>query len=78
MLFPIKCFTCGKVIASKYEYYKAQVAMKKRQQNIPVDEEQYLTSEFHEKSANGEVLDDMGINKMCCRRHFLTHTNVNP
>ena len=30
MIIPVKCFTCGKVLADKYEFYLAQVRKKKR------------------------------------------------
>ena len=36
----------------------------------------YLTKEFHEKTPEGEVLDELGMRKMCCRRHFLTHVDI--
>jgi DNA-directed RNA polymerase I, II, and III subunit RPABC5 len=36
----------------------------------------YLTQEFAEKTPEGEVLDGLGFNKMCCRRHFLTHVDI--
>ncbi|NBP58859.1 hypothetical protein EBU71_20405 [bacterium] len=29
-----------------------------------------------DKTPEGEVLDDLGMNKMCCRRHFLTHVDI--
>ena len=29
MIIPIKCFTCGMVIADKYRYYQEQVRKKK-------------------------------------------------
>jgi DNA-directed RNA polymerase I, II, and III subunit RPABC5 len=36
----------------------------------------YLTKEFTEKTAEGEVLDELGLTKMCCRRHLLTHVDI--
>jgi DNA-directed RNA polymerase I, II, and III subunit RPABC5 len=36
----------------------------------------YLTKDFHEKTPEGEVLDDLGLNKLCCRRHILTHVDI--
>ena len=29
MIIPIKCFTCGKVIADKYRYYQCKVRQQK-------------------------------------------------
>jgi DNA-directed RNA polymerase subunit N len=81
MIIPIKCFTCGMVIADKYRYYVEQVRKKKlakkmNGESIDVDKVLYLTKEFVEKTPEGEVLDDLNMNKMCCRRHFLTHVDI--
>ena len=81
MIIPIKCFTCGMVIADKYRYYVEQVRKKKLAkkiggESIDVDKVLYLTKELVEKTPEGEVLDDLNMNKMCCRRHFLTHVDI--
>lgn len=81
MIIPIKCFTCGMVIADKYRFYQTEVRKKKLAKQIGkdsnnIDKVIYLTKEYHEKTAEGEVLDDLNIKKMCCRRHFLTHVDI--
>jgi DNA-directed RNA polymerase I, II, and III subunit RPABC5 len=81
MIIPIKCFTCGNVIANKYRYYQEQVRKKKlakrgNDESIDLDKVLYLTKEFVDKTPEGEVLDDLNMNKMCCRRHFLTHVDI--
>mgnify|MGYP003337744455 CR=1 FL=1 len=30
----------------------------------------------YEKTPEGEVLDELNMKKMCCRRHFLTHVDI--
>ena len=81
MIIPVKCFTCGMVIANKYRYYQEQVRKKKlakksNGESIDVDKVLYLTQEFVEKTPEGEVLDELNMRKMCCRRHFLTHVDI--
>jgi len=81
MIIPIKCFTCGNVIANKYRYYQEQVrkiklAKKSNGESIEVDKVLYLTKEFSDKTPEGEVLDELNMKKMCCRRHFLTHVDI--
>ena len=81
MIIPIKCFTCGAVIANKYRYYQEQVRKKKlakrgNGESIDIDKVLYLTQEFAEKTPEGEVLDELNMTKMCCRRHFLTHVDI--
>ena len=36
----------------------------------------YLTKENTKKTAEGEVLDDLGLVDPCCRRHMLTHVDI--
>ena len=76
MIIPIKCFTCGMVIADKYRYYVEEVRKRKLAKGLEVDKVIYLTQEFHDKTPEGEVLDELGMIKMCCRRHFLTHVDI--
>jgi len=69
------------VIADKYRYYQEQVRNKKlakrgNGESIDVDKVLYLTKEFAEKTPEGEVLDELNMKKMCCRRHFLTHVDI--
>jgi len=76
MIIPIKCFTCGEVIADKYRYYLEQVKSIKMKRGIQNDTVLYLTRENTSKTPEGEVLDSLGMNKMCCRRHMLTHVDI--
>lgn len=76
MIIPIKCFTCGKVLADKYRYYLAEVRKIKLSRNLDVDKVIYLTAEYIDKTPEGEVMDALGLTKMCCRRHMLTHVDI--
>ena len=76
MIIPIKCFTCGNVLANKYRYYLEEVRKRKIAKSQDIHSVLYLTKEFVEKTPEGEVLDDLNMNKMCCRRHFLTHVDI--
>lgn len=81
MIIPVKCFTCGNVIADKYRYYLEEVRKRKMTKvanGEPMDIEKvmYLTKENHEKTPEGIVLDNLGMTRMCCRRHFLTHVDI--
>ena len=55
MYFPIRCFTCGAVIADKYEEYAKRVK---------------------EGKNPAKVLEEMEIERYCCRRMFLSHVEV--
>ncbi|RLG63530.1 DNA-directed RNA polymerase subunit N [archaeon] len=55
MIIPIRCFTCGAVIADKWEEYLRRVS----QGEDPA-----------------KVLDDLGVERYCCRRMFLSHVEL--
>lgn len=76
MLIPIKCFTCGEVLANKYRYYQKEVKKIKLNNNMELDKVVYLTKDFSEKTPEGQVLDTLNLNKYCCRRHMLTHVDI--
>ena len=76
MIIPIKCFTCGMVLANKYRYYVTEVRRKKLSQSMDLEKVMYLTKDNHKKTIEGEVMDDLGLTKMCCRRHMLSHVDI--
>jgi DNA-directed RNA polymerase I, II, and III subunit RPABC5 len=55
---------------------KKKLAKKGNDESIDIDKVLYLTKEFHDKTPEGEVLDELNMKKMCCRRHFLTHVDI--
>ena len=76
MIIPIKCFTCGKVLADKYLYYQKEVRKIKILNNIDNEKVIYLDENKLKKTAEGLVLDQLKITKICCRRHMLTHVDI--
>jgi DNA-directed RNA polymerase I, II, and III subunit RPABC5 len=76
MIIPVKCFTCGNVIGNKYDYFQREVRKIKMSRGMEVNKVIYLTEEYVDKTPEGQVLDTLGLNKMCCRRHLLTHVDI--
>ena len=76
MIIPVKCFTCGKVLGNKYRFYQREKNKRKISKSLEVDKIIYLTEDNIDKTAEGEVLDILGLNKYCCRRHMLTHVDI--
>lgn len=71
MIIPVKCFTCGKVIANKWLAYKERVE-KLQQEN---DKDSGLAENF-DKNLKGKILDELGLDRICCRRHMLSHIDL--
>ena len=76
MIIPIKCFTCGNVLADKYLFYIKEVRQLKMNEGMNTGEVVYLDEEKMEKTPEGKVLDRLNLTKMCCRRHMLTHVDI--
>ena len=76
MIIPIKCFTCGKVLADKYRFYEKEVRKIKMNENLEINKVIYLTDENVDKTPEGIVLDKLKLKKYCCRRHMLTHVEI--
>jgi len=76
MIIPVKCFTCGFVLADKYRYFQDQTRKIKLREGVQVDKVVYLTKTNKEKTPEGMVLDSLGIIDPCSRRHMLTHVDV--
>jgi len=78
MLIPIKCVTCGTVLADKYRYYLEQVRKEKTDRNMDTGRVVYYTksSKPTEKSPEGNALDNLGLKNVCCRRVMLTHVDI--
>ena len=80
MLIPIRCFTCGNVIADKWLAYEELVKRGRQAKNDDRTEHYVIDnvkdflqrSDADMKSAEGLAMDALGLTKMCCRRHMLT------
>jgi DNA-directed RNA polymerase subunit N len=55
MLIPVRCWSCGKVVAHLYDQFKKAVD----------------TGEDPSK-----VLDDIGLERYCCRRMYVGHIEL--
>jgi len=55
MLIPVRCWSCGKVVAHLYEQFKNAV-------DIGEDP--------------SKVLDDIGLERYCCRRMYVGHIEL--
>jgi len=76
MIIPVKCFTCGKVLGDLYRYFLREVRKLKREKDVEIDNVIYLTKIHTEKTPEGDVMDRLNLKKICCRRHMLTHVDI--
>lgn len=72
----VRCYTCNLPISGKWKTYLDLVKTYRKQDGRPeTDELVYLTSST-KVTAEGRAMNDLGLTRECCRRHFLTHPGV--
>ena len=78
MIIPIRCFTCNKVIGHLWEeylnklqlvYLEEDIINKKKNRFVDIEQ-------IESKTTEGKALDEMGLNKYCCRRMILAHVDL--
>jgi len=74
MIIPIRCISCNNPIAGKWLTYIKKVQELRKEEGRTSDIV-YLTTSAT-KTAEGKVLDELGMKRTCCRRHFLTHVDL--
>ena len=78
MIIPVRCYTCGKLLADKYDYYERELLRKKLA--IGNTDEDPLIININatdvKKTIAGEIMDELGLIRMCCRKVMLTSINI--
>ena len=77
MIIPVKCYTCGKVLANKYRQgFVDEVRSRKAAKNQSIHKTTYLTTQNAAKTIEGDVLDELHLLDPCCRTIMLTHVDI--
>lgn len=74
MIIPIRCQTCGRVLANMWEYYCKRIEeLKTKDSKDQATTEDSLSFDTFKSKI---VLDELGLDRMCCRRHMLGHVDL--
>ena len=73
MIIPIRCFTCGKLIAHLWNKY---INTLQEEQNKLLMTYKDVISQEDKTSIENKILDDLNITKYCCRRMFIAHVDL--
>ena len=77
MIIPVRCMTCGKLLADKYEYYERELLRKKLAINSDIDPLIInINAKDIKKTIAGEIMDEIGLHRICCRKVMLTSINI--
>ena len=81
MIIPVRCFTCGNILADKYIAYVSTVQDEKNKTKEETSTRGEPATTFIDlknpvKSVEGKVLDELGLHKYCCRRMFISNVHL--
>jgi DNA-directed RNA polymerase subunit N (RpoN/RPB10) len=81
MIIPVRCFTCAKVIADKWEYYvrrckELEEQQKNKTDDKDTDNEIQLDKQHYDKTVRQIVFEELGLDRLCCRRMLLGHVDL--
>lgn len=69
MIIPVRCFTCGKVIADKWNAYVEKCKELDAKKEAP--QQKFLVD-----STRKQILDDLQLDRYCCRRVIIGHVDI--
>tara|TARA_B110001469_G_C9375065_1_gene195024 strand:- start:33 stop:254 length:222 start_codon:yes stop_codon:yes gene_type:complete len=69
MIIPVRCFTCGKVLADSWNFYKNEL---KQSEDTIIN----VNAKTVQKTQEGKALDKVGLKRYCCRRVMLSHVDL--
>lgn len=81
MLIPIRCFTCGKTLADKWDWYEEEVKKLEKKLEEDLEKKQQVAEDMEEmkyfdKVKSKDILDKLGLTRYCCRRHMLGQVDM--
>jgi DNA-directed RNA polymerase subunit N (RpoN/RPB10) len=77
MIIPIRCFTCGRVMADIADFYESEKEkLKSINDNKEDNKEDNKIYKNFEKIHTGEILNSLGLKRYCCRRNLITNIDM--
>ena len=81
MIIEVRCFTCSKVLADKWNYYCKRVKeLEAEQAKKSVGQQREEAKEINplhfDKTIRQQVFEELGLDRICCRRMLLSHVDL--
>ena len=71
MIIPVVCFTCGKILADKWNYYVKEIEKYDSEDSVL-----NVNIKTLQQTKEGKVLDSLGLKRYCCRRMMISHVDL--
>ena len=72
MIIPIRCMSCGKVLADKWRYFQEQRGSGSQKQFERV----YFDGNNIPETPEKKIMDSLNFKRPCCRKHFITQIDL--
>lgn len=72
MIIPIRCFTCGKLLAHLWNKYQEQLQEKYGE----INDKNEIEKLKNEGTFENQSLNELKIDRYCCRRMFLSNVDL--
>ena len=73
-IIPMRCYTCNKVLANKWDHYKAALV------ELGAEKTEYINSRDKidptDYSEQSKLMTKLGLTKDCCRGIFMSHVDM--
>jgi DNA-directed RNA polymerase subunit N (RpoN/RPB10) len=78
MIIPIRCMNCGHTLADIWLWYQREVIRIRAEQGLggSAGTPMYMDGTSIPKTAEKQVLDELGLDRYCCRSKLLTHVDL--
>lgn len=70
MIIPVRCVSCGKVIADKWREYQERTGERGRGPGADAMQNKEAAAR------RAAAMDALGLVRYCCRRHFMGHVEL--
>tara|TARA_B100000886_G_scaffold320631_1_gene262238 strand:+ start:435 stop:662 length:228 start_codon:yes stop_codon:yes gene_type:complete len=71
MIIPVRCFTCGKVLGDKWNFYQKEI-----QKVSSEDSVLNVNAKTMQQTKEGKALAALGLKRYCCRRMMISHVDL--
>jgi DNA-directed RNA polymerase subunit N (RpoN/RPB10) len=78
MIIPIRCMNCGHILADVWLWFLREVVRRRAEQGLTgsAGTPMYMDGTSVPVTAEKQVMDELGIDRYCCRKHFLTQVDL--
>ena len=76
MIIPIRCMSCGNMIADKWRFYQTELKKLKGKSDATEVERYYFDGKEVVETVEKKIMNTLKLRRPCCKKHFLTQIDL--